>query len=48
MGKEYKFTAEQVEAMEQKAHKVDRFEVIPSKDGAFKIIAIQRKELKTE
>lgn len=47
MGKEYKLTPEQVQAMEQKAHKVDRFEVIPSKDG-FKIIAIQRKELKTE
>ena len=48
MCKEYKFNPEQVKAMEQKAHKVDRFEVIPSKNGEFKIIAIQRKELKTE
>lgn len=47
MSKEYKFTVEQVKAMEEKASKVDRFEVIPSKDG-FKIVAIQRKELKTE
>lgn len=47
MGKEYKFTAEQVKAMENKAAKVDRFEVIPCKEG-FKIIAIQRKELKSE
>lgn len=47
MSKEYKFTAEQVKAMESKAAKVDRFEVIPCKEG-FKIVAIQRKELKTE
>lgn len=45
MGKEYKFTPDQVAAMEAKAPKVDRFEVIPCKEG-FKIIAVQRKEIK--
>ena len=44
MGKEYRLTPEQIAAMERKANKVDRFEVIPCKDG-FKIIAVQRKEL---
>ena len=47
MGKEYKLTEKQVEAMEKNASKVDRYEVIPCKDG-FKITAIRRKELKTE
>lgn len=47
MSKEYRFTPEQIAAMERKANKVDRYEVIPSKDG-FKIIAVQRKELTTE
>ena len=46
MGKEYRLTPEQISAMERKAHKVDRYEVIPCKDG-FKIVAIQRKELVT-
>lgn len=47
MGKEYILQPEQIKAMERKAHKVDRFEVIPCK-GGFKIIAVQRKELTTE
>ena len=47
MSKEYRFTAEQIAAMERKADKVDRYEVIPCKDG-FKIVAVQRKELKSE
>ena len=47
MGKEYRFTAEQIAAMERKAGKVDRYEVIPCKDG-FKIVAVQRRELKSE
>ena len=46
MGKEYRLTPEQISAMERKANKVDRYEVIPCK-GGFKIIAVQRKELTT-
>lgn len=47
MGKEYRLTPEQIAQMERKASKVDRYEVIPCKDG-FKIVAVQRKELKSE
>ena len=45
MGKEYKLTSEQIEAIEKAAKKADRIEIIPGKDG-LKITAIQRKEVK--
>lgn len=47
MGKEYKLTSEQVEAIEKAAKKSDRIELIPCKEG-FRITAIQRTEVKTE
>ena len=45
MGKEYKLTSEQIEAIEKAVKKADRIEIIPGKDG-LKITAIQRKEVK--
>ena len=41
MSKEYKLTPEQIKAIEDRAKKYDRIELIPNKDG-FKISYIRR------
>ncbi len=48
MGKEYKLTPQMIEAIEKAALKADRIELIPSKEGDFKIVSIQREKVKTE
>ena len=48
MGKEYKLKPEQIAAIEKAALKADRIELIPSKEGDFKIVSIQREKVKTE
>jgi hypothetical protein len=47
MGKEYKLSPEQVQAIEKAAKKADRIELIPCEEG-FKIAVIRREKLKTE
>ena len=46
MSKEYKLSPEQVKSIEQAAPQADRIELLPCKEGGFKITAIQRKEVK--
>lgn len=48
MGKEYKLTSQMIEAIEKAAQKADRIELIPGKEGDFKIVSIQREKVKTE
>ncbi len=48
MGKEYKLTPQMIEAIEKAALKADRIELIPSKEGNFMIVSIQREKVKTE
>ena len=48
MSKEYKLSPEQVTAIEKAACQADRIELLPCKDGGFKITTIQRKELKSK
>lgn len=48
MGKEYKLTSQMIEAIEKAAQKADRIELIPGKEGDFKIVSVQREKVKTE
>lgn len=48
MGKEYKLTQQQIEAIEKAAVKADRIELIPCKEGGFKVTSVQREKLKIE
>ena len=43
----YNLSPAQIEQIQKTIEKVDRIELIPSKDGKIKITAIQRKEVKT-
>lgn len=48
MGKEYKLTPQMIEAIEKAASKAARIELVPCKEGGFKIASIQRENLKIE
>ena len=48
MGKEYKLTPQMIDAIEKAAPKADRIELIPCKEGGYKIASIQREKVKTE
>ena len=48
MGNKYKLTQQMIDAIEKASAKADRIELIPCKEGGFKIISVQREKIATE
>ena len=46
--KDYKLSPQLIEAIEKAAVKADRIELIPCKEGGFKVAVIQREKLTTK